>query len=140
MTVDYFSKHFTLDVWQGFEYLSEVTDCYLEISMFVPKWEKYRAWWATYLNTYLLSDCIRRKMRFTIKDFFSKCGEIRSFLRIWSHLLKTSLVENFLFWALLLYLEEQINVLSKPYIHKKYNSDLATKVLGWCQCYLSVYI
>ena len=126
MTVNYFSKHFTLDVWQGFEYLSEVTDCYLGISMFVPKWEKYRAWWTTYLDTYLLSDCfcIRPKMRFTIKDFFSKCGQIRSFLRIWSHLLKTSLVENFLFWALLLYLEEQINVLSKPYIHKKYNSDL----------------
>ena len=32
-----------------------------------------------------------RKMKFSIKDFFSKCDQIRSFLRIWSHLLKESL-------------------------------------------------
>ena len=30
-------------------------------------------------------------MKFSIKDFFSKCDQIRSFLRIWSHLLKKSL-------------------------------------------------
>ena len=30
-------------------------------------------------------------MKFSIKDFFSKCDEIRSFLRDWSHLLKKSL-------------------------------------------------
>ena len=29
-----------------------------------------------------------QKMKFSIKDLFSKCGQIRSFLRIWSHLLK----------------------------------------------------
>ena len=28
-----------------------------------------------------------RKMKFSIKDFFSKCDQIRSFLRIWLHLL-----------------------------------------------------
>ena len=38
-----------------------------------------------------------QKMKFSIKDFFSKCDQIRSFLRIWSHLLKKSLTENFLF-------------------------------------------
>ena len=27
-------------------------------------------------------------MKFSIKDFFSKCDQVRSFLRIWSHLLK----------------------------------------------------
>ena len=37
------------------------------------------------------------KMKFSIKDFFSKCGQIRSFLRIWSHLLNKSLMENFIF-------------------------------------------
>ena len=42
-----------------------------------------------------------QKMKFSIKDFFSKCGQIRSFLRIWSHLLKKSLIENFIFWAVL---------------------------------------
>ena len=36
------------------------------------------------------------KMKFTIKDFFSKCDRIRSFLRIWSNLLKKSLMENFI--------------------------------------------
>ena len=37
-----------------------------------------------------------QKMKFSIKDFFSKCGQIRSFLRIWLHLLKKSLIENFI--------------------------------------------
>ena len=37
-------------------------------------------------------------MKFTIKEFFSKCDQIRSFLRISSHLLKKSLMENFIFW------------------------------------------
>ena len=36
-------------------------------------------------------------MKFSIKDFFSKCAQIRSFLRIWSHLLKKSLMENYIF-------------------------------------------
>ena len=38
-----------------------------------------------------------QKIKFSIKDFFSKCDQIRSFLRIWSHLLKKSLMEKFLF-------------------------------------------
>ena len=40
-----------------------------------------------------------QKMKFCIKDFFSKCDQIRSFLRIWSHLLKKSLMENLIFCA-----------------------------------------
>ena len=36
-------------------------------------------------------------MKFSIKDFFSKCDQIRRKLRIWSHLLKKSLMENFIF-------------------------------------------
>ena len=36
-------------------------------------------------------------MKFSIKDFFSKFDQILSFLRIWSHLLKKSLMENFIF-------------------------------------------
>ena len=35
-------------------------------------------------------------MRFSINDFFSNCDQIQSFLRIWSHLLKKSFMENFL--------------------------------------------
>ena len=40
-----------------------------------------------------------QKMKFSIKDFFSKCDQIRSFLRIWSHLLNKSLMVNFIFCA-----------------------------------------
>ena len=40
-----------------------------------------------------------QKMKFSIHDFFSKCDKIRNFLRIWSHLLKKSLMENFIFCA-----------------------------------------
>ena len=38
-------------------------------------------------------------MKFSIEDFSSKCDQIRSFVRIWSHLLKKSLMENFIFCA-----------------------------------------
>ena len=34
-----------------------------------------------------------------MKNFFSKCDQIRRKLRIWSHLLKKSLVTNFIFCA-----------------------------------------
>ena len=42
-----------------------------------------------------------QKMKFSIKDFFSKCDQIRRKLRICSHLLKKSLMENFIFCAVL---------------------------------------
>ena len=41
-------------------------------------------------------------MKFSIKDFLSKCGQIPRKLRIWSHLLKKYLIENFNFWTVLL--------------------------------------
>ena len=48
-----------------------------------------------------------QKMKFFIKDFFSKCDQtavskcdqICSFLRIWSHFLTKSLMKNFIFYA-----------------------------------------
>ena len=40
-----------------------------------------------------------QKMKFSIKDFFSKCDQIRKKLQIWSHLLKKSLMGNFIFCA-----------------------------------------
>ena len=39
------------------------------------------------------------KTKFSIKDFLSKCDQIWNFLWIWSHLLKKSLTENFIFCA-----------------------------------------
>ena len=38
-------------------------------------------------------------MKFSIKDFFSKCDQIRKKLRIWSRLQEKSLMENFIFCA-----------------------------------------
>ena len=40
-------------------------------------------------------------MEYSIKDFFSRCDQIRSFLRIWSHLLKKSFMENVIFCAVI---------------------------------------
>ena len=42
---------------------------------------------------------ITQEIKCVTKDFFSKCDEIRFFLRIWSHLLKKYLMENFMFCA-----------------------------------------
>ena len=39
------------------------------------------------------------KMKFSIKKFLSKCDQIRRKLRIWSHLLKKFLTENFILCA-----------------------------------------
>ena len=40
-----------------------------------------------------------RKIKFSIKDLFSKCDQIHSKLWIWSRLLKRSLMENLIFRA-----------------------------------------
>ena len=40
-----------------------------------------------------------QKMMFSIKDFFSKCDQIRRKLRIWSYLLKKFLWKNIIFCA-----------------------------------------
>ena len=42
-----------------------------------------------------------QKMKFSIKDFFSKRDQIRRKLRIWSHLLNKSLMENFIFCSVI---------------------------------------
>ena len=58
----------------------------------------------TFLNEFIKLDVnmhCKKKMKFSIKDFFSKCCQIRSFLWIWSHLLKISLMKNFIFCAVM---------------------------------------
>ena len=42
-------------------------------------------------------------MKFFFKDFYSNCDQIRRKLRIWSLLLKKSLMENFIICAVLLF-------------------------------------
>ena len=72
---------------------------------------KENSYWQKHLNYFrkkvqsLICDMVlntnftAQKMNFSIKDFFSKCDQIRKKLRIWSHLLKKSLMENFIFCA-----------------------------------------
>ena len=45
----------------------------------------------------MISTNTAQEMKFCIKDFFSKYDQIRKKLRIWSLLLKKSLMENFFF-------------------------------------------
>ena len=47
-------------------------------------------------------DLTAQKMKFSINDFFSECDQICRKLPIWSHLLKKSLIENFIFCAVTL--------------------------------------
>ena len=55
----------------------------------------------------ILSLYTAQKIKLSIKDFFSKCDQIRRFLRIWSHLLKKSLMENFIFCTVILEYTDQ---------------------------------
>ena len=48
----------------------------------------------TIKNNFIDVHCTK-KMKFSIKNFFSKCDQIR----IWSHLPKKSLIENFILYA-----------------------------------------
>ena len=52
-----------------------------------------------------------QEMKFSTKDLFGKCDQIRSFLRIWSHFLKKSLVENFISSAL--FVDSRATILTK---------------------------
>ena len=54
-----------------------------------------------------------QKMKFSIKDFYSKCDQIPSFLRIWSYLLKKPFVGKFIFRAVVLVLYDCFPVLAK---------------------------
>ena len=71
------------------------------------------------------TNALPKKMMFYIKDFFSKCDQMRSFLHIWSHLLKKSLMENFIFcavtrisclWSIWLFLTWPISNYNAPFL------------------------
>ena len=51
-------------------------------------------------------------MKFSIKDFFSECNQIRRKLRIWLYLLKKCLMENFIFFAVIVPNLAQIDLLT----------------------------
>ena len=62
-----------------------------------------------------VGDHTAQKMKFSIKDFFSKCDQIRSFLWIRSRLLKKSLMENLIFCAVL---SEKLKTLTSSNYHR----------------------
>ena len=60
--------------------------------------ELYNCWiFDKVLNTPLRIYVTSQKMKFSLKDFFSKCDQIHMKLRIWSYLLKKSFMKNFIF-------------------------------------------
>ena len=61
-------------------------------------------------------------MKFSIKYVFCKCDQIRSFLWIWSHLLKKSLMENFIFLS-----SADLNWLSE------YSASPSNSAITWLQ-------
>ena len=87
-------------------YLRPLGHCYVKVcslSFFLCRMIIQNAVIIYYLL--LLEKCLLlvtpQKMKFSIKDFFSKCDQIRRKLRIWSHLQKKSLTENFIFSAVI---------------------------------------
>ena len=74
-------------------YEGEAIEWNFTINWFVPFHKSFRL---LNLNN---SVATAQKTKFSIKDFFSKCDQISSFLQIWSHLLKKSLMKNFAFCA-----------------------------------------
>ena len=55
----------------------------------------YQLFFGKFLGKYYI---IAQKITFSVLDYFGKSAQIRSFLRIFSHLLKKSLTENFVFY------------------------------------------
>ena len=60
-------------------------------------------------NWYTKINYTAQQMKFSIKDFFSRCEQIRGKLRVSSHLLKKSLMKNFIFCAVLQKLTDNRN-------------------------------
>ena len=75
-------------------------------------WEWIQYWPILFdFNQINLSVCtMHKKMKFSIKNLFSKCYTIRKKLRIWWHLLKKSLMENFFSFAVAMMLFYQFEI------------------------------
>ena len=86
-----------------------------------------------------------QKMKFSIKDFFSKCDQFRMKLRLWSHLLEKSLMKNFIFctvniWRVLRLFEKSNG---SPYFFKVsfFSAELVTVIFAWrVLCYVAILL
>ena len=84
--------------------------------------------WFNHQQSYLKKIVVdtAQKMRFAIKDFFSKCDKIRRKLRIWSHLLNKSLMEILIFCALWKRSQRSLRSLFKSLLYWKDRSQKRT--------------
>ena len=82
--------------------LAKFTGKHLCQSLFIKSFIKLPVNFAKFLRTPFqrLFIAITKQIQgsFPLRNFCSKWDQIRSFLRIWSHLLKQSLMGNFIFW------------------------------------------
>ena len=94
--------------WSHMSILPTDGNCIKKFSQLIQKLQQEkkeknktsRSWWRLKRFCYEhLPWSTAQKVKFSTKDFFSKCDHIRSFLRFWLHLLKKPLVENFIFCA-----------------------------------------
>ena len=72
---------------------------------FISMWPDFSSTWNVRILVMLIQFVdiyTSQKMKFSIKDCFSKCDQIRRKLRIWSHSLKKSLMENFILCAVII--------------------------------------
>ena len=89
----------------------------------------FNQWWSLYwLAMWSDSRTTAQKMKIFVKDFFSKCDQIHRKLRIWSYLLKKSLMENLVFCAVVM-LSKTVEHVSIYVTHKQYCSRKAKLVL-----------
>ena len=70
-----------------------------------------------------------QKIKFSIKDLFSKCDQIHNFLRIWSYLLKKSLIANFIFCAVY----SSCTVIPHYFHHRLKNAVLLKYIHSWAE-------
>ena len=84
---------------------------------------KCESYWSAYGVLYTAQE-----MKFSTKDFFSKCDQMPSFQRIWSHLLKKSLIENFSFCA---EYKNVVKALEHSLIYPDYYFVSAIRCIRW---------
>ena len=74
-----------------------------------------------------ISNHTAQKMNFSIKDFFSKCDQIRRKWDIWSHLLKKSLMEKLHFLCSVIDNRSHNILTLLIYLHNKFDKITADK-------------
>ena len=79
------------------DYFSHLLNLHQEIDLQMSNIYLHTVWFIAVDSSLNTRYC--KKMKFSIKDFSCKCDLIRRKLRIWSHLLEKSLMENFIFCA-----------------------------------------